>query len=682
MLKEIIKRYHVILICLLLALSTLTVYWQVRDHGFINLDDDVYIFNNSTVSKGLTYEGVKCAFSSCAITEGISLWHPLTWVSLMTDYQLYGLKPGGYHITNLLLHVANTILLFLVLNRMTHAVWRSAFVAALFALHPLHVESVAWITERKDVLSAFFFFATILAYAHYIKKTTKLTYFIIIVLFALGLMAKSMLVTLPFVLLLLDYWPLDRFSPALTEKASQPVHDSVQENKNHKKHAHRKKPVTVSNAAMGHSSPGRGKPSITALVLEKVPLFFLTVIFSLITYYYHQKTDAITYSTPLITRLGNAITSYATYILKTFWPAKLAVFYPYPDQLPWWLIIVSLTTLGIVTYIAILLRSRMPYLIVGWLWYLGTLVPVIGIIQVGNQAMADRYTYIPLIGLFIMITWGVYDLAKNRDKTKILMPLSATLVITAIAVLSWIQIGHWKNSLTLFRHSINVTKDNYIIINNIGVTLIENGKKDEGETYLKESLKIKPDYPQSNYGLGYVLMQKGNIIEAEKYLREALRTKPDYAYAHAKLGALLSSKGKDEEAEKHLREALRIKPDFPEAQNSLGIALKNQGKLQESVNLYKEAIRANQGNPAAYFNQGNALVSQGRLDEGIASFREALRIKPDYTKAMVHLGSALLLQGKSEEAIIHFKRALSLDPNDSNARNGLKYAQTHLNKRE
>lgn len=680
MLKETVKKYHVILICLLLALSTLTVYWQVGSHDFINLDDDVYVFNNPTIKKGLTYEGLKCAFSSCAMTEGISLWHPLIWVSLITDYQLYGLKPGGYHITNLLFHIANTILLFIFLNRTTQALWRSAFVAALFALHPLHVESVAWIAERKDVLSVFFFFASLLVYAQYAKKPEKLSYVMILTLFALGLMAKSMLVTFPFVLLLLDYWPLGRLSSAFAENASQPVHDDVQENKNHKKQAQRKRPVTVSTAAMGQRLPEQERPSIASLVLEKVPLFFLTVIFSLVTYYYHQKAEAITYSTPLFARLGNAINSYATYILKTFWPAKLAVFYPYPDQLPWWLIMVSLTALSIVTYIAILLRSRMPYLIVGWFWYLGTLVPVIGIIQMGNQAMADRYTYIPLIGLFIMIAWGVYDLAKNRDKTKILLPLSAASAIVATAVFSWFQIGHWKNSISLFEHTLRVTKNNSIILNNIGITLIGLGKTEEGMAYLKESIGSKPVFAQSHFGLGSVLMQKGQMIDAEKHLREALRIKPDYANAHATLGVLLSGKGKDEEAEKHLREALRIKPDFPEAQNSLGIALKNQGKLQESVNLYKEAIRANQGNPAAYLNQGNALVSQGKIDEGIASFREALRIKPDYTKAMVHLGSALLLQGKSEEAIIHFKKALSLDPKDQNARDGLRYAQTHRSK--
>lgn len=679
MLKEIFKRHHLALICLLLALATLTVYWQVRGHDFVNLDDDVYIFNNPTVRKGLTYEGLKCAFSSCAMTEGIGIWHPLTWISLMADYQLFGLKPGGYHITNLLLHTVNTILLFVLLNRMTHALWRSAFVAALFALHPLHVESVAWATERKDVLSAFFFLATILVYSRYVKRPSKLSYLIIIVLFALGLMAKSMLVTLPFVLLLIDFWPLGRWPSTPADGDSRPAPEAPAD-RNREKKARRKKAAALSRDLMEQRPPAQ-RPSIGFLILEKAPLFFLTAIFSFITYHYHQKGGVIEFTKPLVTRLGNAIISYASYILDTIWPARLAPFYPYPDLLPWWLIMGSLLILGAITCGAVLFRRRMPYLIVGWLWYLGTLVPVIGIIQVGGQAMADRYTYIPLTGLFIMIAWGMYDLAKNLDKKKLLLPLAATLALAAMAVLSWMQIGYWKNSLALFEHTLRVTKNNFVISNNMGVTLIEQGKAEEGEAYLRESLRIKPDYAPSHYGLGSVLMQKGRMTEAEKHLREALRVKPDYAHAQAKLGALLSARGMNGEAERHLREALRIKPDFPEAFNNLGIALKNQGKLQESVSMYKEAIRANRDSHVSYLNQGNALVSQGRIDDGINSFREALRIKPDYAKAMTHLGSALLLQGKTEEAIVYFKKALSLDPNDQNALNGLKYARAHQSRK-
>jgi tetratricopeptide (TPR) repeat protein len=576
----------------------LIVYASVWHHEFVDYDDRAYVTENAVVSGGLTWHGVAWAFT----TGDEANWHPLTWLSHMLDVQLYGLSPGPHHLTNLLFHIASTLLLFGLLHRMTGALGRSAFVAGLFAVHPLHVESVAWVAERKDVLSTLFWMLALWAYVEYVRRPQLLRYLLVLLFFALGLMAKPMLVTLPFVLLLLDFWPLGRVALGPNPEDRVPPRN-------------------------GRSTPGH-------LVWEKIPLLALSIVSSVVTLIVQRRGRAVIGldAIPLKLRVANALVSSVAYIGKMLWPTRLAVLYPYARSLPGWWVAGALVGLMGVSVAVIWAGRRHPYLPVGWLWYLGTLVPVIGLVQVGHQAMADRYTYVPLIGLFVIVAWGVPDLLVRCRLRRIALP-AAGLVILGYAITARGQLQYWENSTALWTHALEVTTGNYIAHNNIGLILARQGRNDEAICEFLEVLWINPDYAEAHNSLGIILAGQGKLDEAIAHYSEALRIKPDYAEAYNNLGIALARLGRTGEAIDELSEALRINPDLVEAHNNLGIALATQGKLDEAIAHYTEALRIKPDYAEAHNNLGVALAREGRTGEAINELSEALRIKPDYQEA-------------------------------------------------
>jgi tetratricopeptide (TPR) repeat protein len=630
-----------VLITLFLIVAILAVFWPVKNFRFLNLDDEGYVTDNPQVLNGLSFKGVIWAFT----TIHSSNWHPLTWLSHMLDIELYGLNPGGHHLTNLLFHIANILLLFFILKQMTGAPWRSGFVAALFALHPLHVESVAWVAERKDVLSTFFWMLTIGAYVHYVHQTSLRRYLLVFLSFTLGLMSKPMLVTLPFVLLLLDYWPLGRFQMA----SSRDIRIS-----------HIK---TWSNSA-------NGMPVLLRLVWEKVPLFVLVIASCLLTVMAQQKGGAVASleALSLEIRMANALISYISYIGKMIWPSRLAIQYPYPERVLLWQVAgAGLFLLGVSVLVIRELRRR-PYLLVGWLWYLGTLVPVIGLVQVGSQAMADRYTYVPLIGLFIIMIWGISDLSAGWRHKRILLPASAVLLVSILSILTRIQLQHWYNGVTLFRHSLDVTINNYLSHNGYGVALAAQGKNEEAVAHYKEALRIKPYFADTHSNLGNALVRQGKYQEAIDHFTKALRLRPDFAKAHNGLGVALARQGKYEQAMTHYEEALRIKSDYAEARNNLGITLAQQGKIQEAIIQYLQALQIKPAYADAHYNLGNLLARQGKFQEAITHFIEVTKIKPGDAEVHYNIGAAFTEQGKPREAIYHYSQALRIKPDFAQAR--------------
>jgi Tfp pilus assembly protein PilF len=624
-------RHWKILIPLVLALITLAVFWQVRDHEFINLDDEQYVTQNPHVRGGPTAGGLAWAFT----TTHASNWHPLTWLSHMLDSQLFGMDPSGHHLVNLLFHVANALLLFLVLNRMTQALWQSAAVAFLFALHPLHVESVAMVAERKDVLSTFFLLLTLWAYFVYTRSPGITRMIPVVVFFALGLLSKPMLVTLPFVLLLLDYWPLGRYAdPERTVPHSLPTQGSESPGKKKKQ----KKKQTGESPPV---APERKEPSDATvipwtLVTEKIPLFALTILSSIMTFHAQLKGGAMSTldDIPPLKRLGNALISYASYIVKTVFPQGLAVFYPYPASLPAWQVLGSAALIGAITFFAIRFRKRYPYVLVGWLWYLGTLVPVIGIVQVGMQSMADRYTYVPHIGLFIGVVWGVGELASRQPQGRNILAVLTGVVFASLTVVTWNQVSLWRSSITLFEHALRVTEQNSLAHLNLGVALNRAGKGSE----------------------------------AAEHYREVLRINPNSSGGHFNLANYYFSTGQKDKAFRHYREAVRINPRYTNAYNNLGLLMVSERRAEEAIPYYRSAIELDPSNAGIRYNYGIALAAAGRLPEAIEQFKFALEGRPDYPEAHNYLGMALLMQGNREEAIRHFRQALWLKPDFTPAR--------------
>jgi len=498
------NKYWVLLIYLTLTLAALAVYWQVYSYDFVNYDDMDYVAENPHVKAGLTRSSITWAFT----TAHAGNWHPLTWISHMFDWQLFGADAGRHHLTSLFLHIANTLLLFAVLKRMTNALWRSAFVAAAFALHPLHVESVAWIAERKDVLSTFFWMLTMAAYLRYVQRPGLTRYLLTLFFFAMGLMAKPMLVTLPFVLLLLDYWPLGRF------QFGQNVKSVDQQSRK-------------SLNAFSHWKLSRH------LLLEKVPLFALSAISSIVTFLVQRTAGAVTSveTLPLKLRIANTFVSYLTYIQKMVWPSRLAMFYSYPDKTGLIRQAVAFALLlGFITVAAVFLVRRRRYLFTGWLWYLGTLVPVIGLVQVGDQALADRYTYIPLMGLFIIIAWGVPDLIARWRFRKPALAVSAIAVLLALSICAHRQQHHWRNTSTLCEHAFEATQDNYVAHFCMAGDLLRQGKTNQAIAHYHQSLQIKPTYFKALGGLAAAFSRQGKTDQAVEYYTEAIRRKPDWVF--------------------------------------------------------------------------------------------------------------------------------------------------------
>ena len=560
-------------ICLLLAAVTLVAYIRVGTFDFDNYDTARYIYENSTVKKGITVEGIIWAFT----TTDVSNWHPLTWLSHMLDVQLYGLEPGPHHLTSLLFHIANTVLLFLIFSRMTGKLWPSSLVAALFAIHPLHVQSVAWLAERKDLLCTFWGLLAILSYIRYVRLPGLGRYIPVVLCFVLGLMAKPMIVTLPFVLLLLDYWPLQRMQFFSTP--------------------------TESNSSAAQRS------ALFSLVVEKIPLFLVAAGSCVITIYAQSSGGAVSSlgSYPLHVRILNALVAYASYIGKMFWPVELAVFYPHPGIWSLWQILASVVLIAALTILSIrCIRSR-PWLMVGWLWYLGTLVPVIGLVQVGAQAMADRYTYIPLIGIFIMLSWFMSDIVNRRRIRWQTAAVVASAVLGGLAVINWMQLGYWKNSTTLFERALKVTENNYVAHNNLGHRMMELGKTDEAVKQYKKALESNPSFETAHLNLGFIYSGQGKMEAAIHHYSRAIEINPNYAMAYTNLGNVLYRLGKNNQAVPNYVKAIRIDANYAEAYNGLGAVLIRMGDLEGAIGCFKEAIRINPEYSSARTNLENTL---------------------------------------------------------------------------
>jgi tetratricopeptide (TPR) repeat protein len=636
------------LICLLLILITLALYLPVANHGFINLDDDQYVTDNFHVKAGLTWPGIVWAFQSGYADN----WHPLTWISHMLDCQLYGLHPAGHHLTNLLLHIANTVLLFIFLSRTTGTTWRSGFVAALFACHPLHVESVAWVAERKDVLSTFFWLLTILAYARYAQMRSRAEgressaetslgprpsalgcFLLALFFFACGLMSKPMVVTLPFVLLLLDFWPLNRFSL---------------------------------------DSPRPAK-SIGKLILEKVPFLVLSLASSVITFLVQRAGGAVSSldTVPLSFRITNAAVSYLRYVFKAFWPVDLVVLYPIPMHWPLGLVIASALFILSCSVTFVRLARRHPYLFVGWFWFLGTLVPVIGLVQVGLQSMADRYTYVPGIGLFIAVVWGFDALLDVWPQKKWIAPGVGIVVLAGCLADTWTQLQNWQNSMTLFTHAKAVTSDNYVADSHLGEALDEAGQFDKAIAFLKESARINPHYARGESELGVVSAEEGKLPEAIECFRKAIRLRPKDARLQYNLGMALWNSGQLNEAALQFSNAVQSSPDFANAHLNLGLVLFQQGKTAEAIGQFSEAAKLNPDSADAHFGYGLALLDQNQPVAAAVQLSQAVALAPYQARGHHHLAEALFRQHKSKEAIDEFWKALRLAPNFPDALNEL-----------
>jgi protein O-mannosyl-transferase len=574
-------------ICIALAGLTWLVFGQTLWHDFINYDDPRYVYENTKITGGLSISGIAWAFTHIHSMN----WHPLTTISHMLDCQLYGLNAGWHHFTNVLLHTLAAILLFLALQQMTNAVWRSAFVAAVFAIHPLRVESVAWIAERKDVLSGVCFMLTLLAYVYYARMPSLSRYLAVVVVFVLGLMSKPMLVTLPLVLLVLDYWPLSRIG--------------------------------------GHRS-GR---QLLIPVLEKIPLIALSAVSSFVTLLAQKGAVGWTEDLPILERINNAAASYILYIWQMFWPMNLAVFYPHPEnRLPLWEIISSLLLLICITAVAITLRKKRPYLITGWLWYLGMLVPVIGLVQVGWQGRADRYTYLPQIGLYIAITWAVADLTSLWRRQRAMLSTAAVLVIGALSWCAWVQTSYWRDSESLFRHTLAVTVNNDVAENNLGIVFLRQGKVDEAISLLQTAVALRPDNSPAHENLAKALLQKGQVADALIHYRKLLELQPDNIEVHNIVGTVLTQQGRVGEGVEEWQKVLTIQPDNGNAMSNLAwvFATSPDQSLRDgpkAIELAEQALRLSGGRiPILFRTLAAAYAESGEFSKAIQTAQQGIEL--------------------------------------------------------
>jgi tetratricopeptide (TPR) repeat protein len=619
-------RRQVLGACVFLVAITWLVFGQTVRYDFVEYDDNEYVYANPTITSGLTSYGIIRAFSG----RHSGNWHPLTTLSHMLDCQLWGLRAGGHHFTSILLHTIAVVLLFLVLKQMTGAIWQSAFVAALFAIHPLRVESVTWISERKDVLSAVFFMLTLGAYARYTRHPSVGRYLAMSMLFALGLMSKSMLVTVPFVLLLLDYWPLNRFAVGLSAKR---------------------------------------------LILEKIPLFTLSTAAGVATLWAQQSSLEAVERLPLVSRIGNGLVSCVIYVKQMIWPVGLAAFYPHPeDKLPVWEIGLAIVLVALVSAGAIALRRKSPYLITGWFWYLLMLLPVIGLIQVGSQAHADRYTYLPQIGLYMLLAWAITDALASRLQRRIL-GVSAGVATIALASRAHIQASYWRNGESLWRHALAVTSGNFMAHEGLGHFLVNHGRLDEAIDQFQIALNIDPGFPEIEMNLILALTQKGRTDDAITHLQALLKQHPNDAKAHYNLASALLKKGDLQSAIAAFEKALSIQSRYPAAHYNLGIALDQNGQTDEAIAHYQEAvqeaIREDPHYAEAYYLLGNDLLRKARLDDAIAAYERALKSRPTYPEVENNIGVALLQKGRPSEAIAHWQNSLAIQSDSVDSLNNL-----------
>ncbi len=584
------------LLCVIVATLTIALYWPVQSFDFVNYDDDVFVKDNREIRGGLSREGLLWAFT----TFHGGNWHPLTWVSHMADVEVYGLDAGGHHRTNVLIHTANAILLLIVLTAMTQSPGAGGLVAVIFAIHPLHVESVAWIAERKDVLSGFFWILTMGAYAGYVRRPTVRRYLLVVLAFALGLLSKPMVVTLPFVLLLLDAWPLRRFGDART------VFDRF---------------GGVANRGVA-----------ARLFTEKLPLFVLSFVFSILTLLAQKEVGAVwtVDRMPIAVRLANALVSYMEYIRKMVWPVDLAVLYPHAGMPETWSIGVAATLLISLTVLAVLKMREMPFLLVGWLWYLGTLVPVIGIVQVGSQAMADRYTYIPLIGLFIALAWGAERITGWKPWLRQPLIVSIFVVLAGLLFLARLQVGTWENTLTLFEQALAATKVNPLAHNNIGVYYMDRNDCQKAVPHFLEAIRIKENYAYPYHGLGVCASRMSPPTGAMYFFRKALEIDPQLTRALVDRGIFSMKQGNFDSAAEDFEQALRIKPDHTAARGNLGLIRLHEGKLAEAEAHLTAALRLSPDSAEILNNIGLLCVKQGKIEEAAAWFRQGLEHVPGH----------------------------------------------------
>ncbi|MEW6078093.1 MAG: tetratricopeptide repeat protein [Thermodesulfobacteriota bacterium] len=608
-------------IVLLLVAAVAITFFPVTKHDFLFWDDMKFIVDNPGIQAGLSMAGIKAAFTDCFTFQ----WIPVTWISFLVDHALYGRHPGGYHLTNLIVHAANSALLFMLLRLITGGLFSSALAAFLFAVHPLHVESVAWVTERKDVLSTLFGLLSLLYYARYADSRRRSSYFAALLFFAFSLLSKPMLVTLPCVFLLLDWWPLKRFSG---------------------------KPLA------GGYPAGR-------LVLEKLPFFALTALASVITVFTMPKVTLA--AVPFLMRLENAIYAYAAYIIKTVWPSHLAALYPH-SPVGTGQFIGALALVTFVSAVVVMGRTRRPYLAVGWLWYLGTLVPVIGLVQNGYQAMSDHFTYVPLIGLFIMFSWGLPDLLSAFPRRRVVLAAVSVLIVAACMAVSARQVRFWENTVTLFERTLAVTGDNWFAHFIMATALIEEGKSEEAAVHIRESFRICPQCIEPLCAMAELSAGEGKIDEVIGYYQEALRAGGDIAIVHNNLGRALATVGRTGEAIEHLERAAALEPGATVIHRNLAELYVRMGRPDQAVPHFKAVLDQEPRFVAAMLGLGNALFSTGAKDEAMAQYRRALAIKPDFWEAHKNLGLLLARDGKIKEAVYHLEEAVRINPDDQGAR--------------
>ncbi len=606
--KQDLKRYvseaffpvhHNVLICLFLMITILATYWQIRNHGFVSFDDGMYVYNNLKVKIGLTYKSITWAFS---FTD-IAYWHPLTWLSHMLDCQLYGLNSGMHHMTNLIFHILNSLLLFLVFKQMTGAFWRSVFVAALFALHPINVESVAWVAERKNVLSTFFWMLTMLAYVYYSRRQGVWRYLLTLFMFLFGLMCKPILVTLPFVLLLFDYWPLGRLQFGQEKIVCNSVKDAPEK-------------IGV------HGS------SAFLLVLEKVPFFILSAVSVYLSVLSAKQHGIIasTDLTPIILRIANALVSYLVYIGKLIWPQNLAVFYPYPRQIPMAIAAWAGLTLLSISFLMIWALRKKPYLGVGWLWYIGTLLPNIGLIQAGLwPAMADRWAYVPFIGIFIIIAWSVTELGMRWRLKKSHIAIATVAVLLILTARTWSQVQYWANNFTLYEHAIDVTENNQVAHNNLGAALYLKGSVNEATVHFIEALKIVPDYNEALINLRVSLGANDSIDRPITKLERLIKIYPENSGLYYNLGVLYRKKGELDNAIEKYKRALSYHPELAQAQFDMAFTYSIKGEYEKALASYKKTIKIQSDLFWAYYNIAAILSVQNQVDESISWLDQSIK---------------------------------------------------------
>jgi tetratricopeptide (TPR) repeat protein len=655
---------RVVWLCLLLALAVLAVFGQTAHFGFVNFDDDHYVYENPRLTSGLSFQDVAWAFTHAEC----SLYHPLTMISLRLDYQLYGLHASGYHLTNVLIHTASVILLFLLLRRMTGALWRSALVAAVFAIHPLRVESVAWVTERKDVLGTFFFMLTVGAYVRYVRKPDSLArYLAVAVFFVLDLLCKPMAVTLPFVLLLLDYWPLNRFVPA---------------------------------------TPSRIVGIPRRLILEKIPLLALAAAACVATVMAAGTAVASVAHIPINMRIANALVSYVVYLRQMVWPAGLAVFYPYPEKSPplWEMAGAFLLLAGISAGVLAQRRKR-PWLLAGWFWYLGMLVPVIGLVQVGAFAHADRNTYLSQIGLYVLLTWAAAELSAGWPCRRLMQGGCSAAILVALSLCAHTQASYWRNSELLWNHTLSCTSGNYPAHYDLGNDLVKQGRVDEAIVQFQKALEFQPASYDVHYNLANALFRRDRLDEAIAQYRQSLAIAPGNAEALNNLGNTLARKGADDDAIGQYQKALQIQPGYADARYNLGHVLLKHGRVDEAVAQYRQVVETRPEDAEARHDLGKALLLKGDfdgamscfektvalgadpaakwcsagndflqkedLDAAIACYRQAIKINPRTADAWANLGMACYKKGASKEAIDAWQQAVAIVPDQFNLQNNL-----------